>query len=251
MKRFFILVYGLLAYFLFLAVFGYMAGFLLGFLVPKGIDDPGHLDDFHPFTAVLINLTLVALFGVLHSILARDWAKAWLYRVLPAAAERSTFVLQSSLCLALAMWAWQPLTGTIWQVDGVAAMVIYAGFAVGVGIVLWSTFLIDHFELFGLRQIWCSFTRQAMPEPTFRTPALYGFVRHPMQLGIVILLFATPHMTWGHALFAGSMTAYIFVGLYFEERALRRAFGERYVAYQSTVPMLFPSLRAINSYRKS
>lgn len=251
MKRFTILAYGILAYCLFLAVFGYMAGFLLNLIVPKGINDAGVFEVTQPAMAILINLAWIALFGVMHSVLARDWAKAQLTKFLAAAAERSTFVLQSSLCLGLAMWGWQPLTGTVWQLEGVAAAVAYFGFALGAGIVLWSTFLIDHFELFGLRQIWCNLQQRKMPEPTFRTPALYGLVRHPMQLGVIILLFCTPHMTWGHALFAGSMTAYIFVGLYFEERALRREFGARYAAYQKAVPMLFPTLRTIIIHRRS
>ncbi|WP_424975645.1 methyltransferase family protein [Dinoroseobacter sp. S124A] len=243
MKRLFVFAYGSLAYMLFLGVFSYMAGFLLGLFVPKAINDPATLPVAHPALAVALNLAAIALFGVLHSLLARDWVKAWLIRFLPAAAERSTYVVQSSLCLALAMWLWQPMTGTIWQVEGPAALAVYALFALGAGIVFWSTFLIDHFELFGLRQIWTHLRGEPMPVPEFRTPALYRIVRHPMQLGVVILLFATPHLTSGHLLFAGSMTLYVFVGLYFEERALVRTYGARYQAYQASVPMLIPGLR--------
>ncbi len=239
MQRFTIFAYGTVAYILFLGVFSYMAGFLLGIIVPKGINSP-HWSEVGLGAAIAINVSLIALFGFLHSLLARDHIKAMLLKIMPQAAERSTYVLQSSLCLALAMWQWQPLPGTIWQVDGVIAITAYVAFFVGAGIVLWSTFLIDHFELFGLRQIWCYLRGTAMPPAIFRAPALYRVVRHPMQLGVIILLFATPHMTWGHLLFAGSMTAYIFVGLYFEERALLRMFGDRYAAYQRTVPMLFP-----------
>ncbi|WP_424969720.1 methyltransferase family protein [Dinoroseobacter sp. S76] len=243
MKRISVFAYGVLAYLLFLSVFSYMAGFLQGLFVPRGINDPALVPVASPALAVGLNLAVIALFGLLHSLLARDWVKAWLTRFLPVAAERSTYVVQSSLCLALAMWLWQPMTGTIWQVEGPAGFAFYALFALGAGIVLWSTFLIDHFELFGLRQIWTHLRGQPMPAPEFRTPVLYRFVRHPMQLGVVILLFATPHLTAGHLLFAGSMTLYVFVGLYFEERALVRTYGARYQAYQASVPMLIPGLR--------
>ncbi len=242
MQRRLIFVYGILAYILFLGTFSYMAGFLLGFLVPKAINT-ATVAETSTGLAIAINLLLIFTFGFFHSLLARDRVKAALMKILPAAAERSTYVVQSSLCLALVMWQWQPLTGVVWQVEGVAAIIMYAAFGIGAGLVLWSTFLIDHFELFGLRQIWTHLRNERMPQPEFRTPALYRIVRHPMQLGIVILLFATPQITWGHMLFAGAMTGYIFVGLYFEERALLRMFGDRYAAYQRTVPMLFPVLK--------
>ncbi|MDX8346953.1 NnrU family protein [Cognatiyoonia sp. IB215446] len=242
MKRFIVFAYGITAYLLFLAVFSYLAGFLLNLLVPKAINTADGAQTSLG-ASVTINLLLIATFGFFHSLLARDHVKAVLLKVLPAAAERSTYVVQSSLCLALAMWQWQALPGTIWHIDGFAAVMAYVGFAIGASLVLWSTFLIDHFELFGLRQIWTHMRNAPMPQPEFRTPALYKIVRHPMQLGVIVLLFATPHMTWGHLLFAGAMTAYIFVGLYFEERALLRTFGDRYATYQRNVPMLFPMLK--------
>lgn len=240
MSRIMIFAYGVFAYILFLATFSYMAGFLLDLLVPKGINTQGMTAPGGTTGAVALNVGLIALFGFLHSLLARDWVKEKLYKLIPQASERSTYVVQSSLCLALAMWLWQPLGGTLWQVDGLLVALPYATFAIGAGLVLWSTFLIDHFELFGLRQIWCHLRGSEMPAPEFRTPALYRIVRHPMQLGVVILLFSTPQMTVGHMLFASAMTAYVFVGLYFEERALVRMFGARYVAYQRSVPMLVP-----------
>lgn len=243
MQRVAIFAYGILAYLLFNAVFGYMAAFLLELFVPKGINDAGIHQTANLTGAVLLNLALIFQFGFLHSLLARDHVKSWLERFLPKAAERSTYVVQASLSLALVMLFWQPLPFVIWAVDGWAAGLAYAGFALGVGIVLWSTFLIDHFELFGLRQIWCHLRGTDVPAPTFRTPALYRIVRHPMQLGVVILLVSTPVMTTGHLLFAASMIAYIFVGLYFEERSLLRTFGARYSAYQESVPMLIPGLR--------
>lgn len=243
MKRTAILLYGAFAYLLFQIVFVYMAGFLLGIGVPKAINDgavgtPVGL-------ALAINLTLIFLFGFTHSLMARDWFKRRLTRLISPAAERSTFVLQSSLFLALAMWQWRPMDMVIWQLDGAYALFGYAGFGLGAGIVLLSTFLIDHFELFGLRQIWMQLRGKEMPAATFRTPFLYRLVRHPMQLGVMILVFATPVMTVGHLIFASAMTAYIFVGLYFEERALMREFGAEYAAYKQRVPMLVPNLRTV------
>ncbi len=242
MSRIMIFVYGVFAYLLFLATFSYMAGFLLDLLVPKGINTTGFLAPGGMAGAVALNVSLIALFGFLHSLLARDWVKEKLYSIMPRAAERSTYVVQSSLCLALAMWLWQPLDATIWRAEGLMTALPYATFALGAGLVLWSTFLIDHFELFGLRQIWCHLHGTEMRASELRTPSLYRIVRHPMQLGVVILLFSTPHMTAGHMLFACAMTAYVFVGLFFEERALLRMFGARYVAYQQSVPMLIPGM---------
>ncbi|MCY4333464.1 MAG: hypothetical protein OXC60_02170 [Litoreibacter sp.] len=240
MQRILIFVYGIAAYILFLAVFGYMAAFLLQLFVPKNINDLGISAPGGVLGAIVLNIALIALFGFLHSLLARDWVKSKLYGVLPRAAERSTYVVQSSLCLALAMWLWQPLDTIIWSVSGPMQMMAFASFALGTMLVLWSTFLIDHFELFGLRQIWTHLRGKDMPQPEFKTPVLYRLVRHPMQLGIIVLVFSTPHMTVGHLLFASSMTAYVFVGLYFEERALLRVFGARYEVYQRDVPFLFP-----------
>ncbi|MCR9193411.1 MAG: isoprenylcysteine carboxylmethyltransferase family protein [Hyphomonas sp.] len=244
MPRSLVFAYGVIAYILFLAVFTYLAGFLLG-IVPKGINDPASASVVHPVAAAAINLLLIALFGVLHSLLARDWAKQRLTKVIPPAAERSTYVVQSSLCLALLMWQWQPLTGTLWLIEGPASFAFSGLFLIGAGLVLWSTFLIDHFELFGLCQIWMHLKGETMPETTFKTPVLYRIVRHPMQLGVIVLLFATPHMTVGHLLLAASMTAYIFVGLHFEERALIREFGDRYRTYQAQVPLLLPRFGTI------
>lgn len=239
MQRIAILTYGLVCYALFLIVFLYLAGFLLDFLVPKGIGDGTE----RPLaTAVAINLGLIFLFGFTHSLMARKRFKDVWTRIIPPAAERSTYVLQSSVFLALAFWQWSPMNGEIWVVEGLAMVLAYGVFAFGVGLVLLATFQIDHFELFGLRQVWSAATKRSMPEPEFRTPFLYRIVRHPMQLGIILVVFATPTMTTGHLLFASAMTAYIFVGLYFEERALVREFGDRYIAYMARVPMLFPRL---------
>lgn len=237
MKRPGLFVYGVVCYVLFNGAFLYFAGFLAEMWVPKAIND-GVKSPI--LIAIGINLGLVFLFGFFHSLMARERFKKWWTRFVSPDAERSTFVLQSSLFLALAMWQWRPLPQTIWRLDGAMALVMDGVFVLGVAIVLVSTFLIDHFELFGLRQIFSANSDKPMPRPQFRTPFLYRLVRHPMQLGMAIALFATPHMTAGHVLFAASMTAYILIGLHFEERALVREFGDRYREYQLQVPMLFP-----------
>lgn len=237
MKRPVLLIYGVVCYALFNVSFLYLGGFLLDLFVPKAIND-GVATPLGQ--AIAINLGLVFLFGFFHSLMARQRFKAWWTRIVSPDAERSTYVLQSALFLSLAMWQWRPMPEVIWQVDGAAAVAAYAFFALGLGLVLLSTFLIDHFELFGLRQIWTANTGREMPQPVFRTPFLYRVVRHPMQLGVMILLFATPVMTAGHMLFAMAMTLYILIGLYFEERSLVREFGEVYLDYKRRVPMLLP-----------
>lgn len=237
-----LLLYGASAYMLFNVSFLYMLGFLQGLPIPKAINDGVE----RPVaTAVLINIGLVFLFGFFHSLMARDEFKRQWTRIVPPAAERSTYVLQSALFLGLAMCQWQPLPTTLWSLGGALEIVAYAVFGIGVAMVLLSTFLIDHFELFGLHQIWSAHRQRPMPHPAFRTPSLYRVVRHPMQLGMILLLAGTPHMTIGHLLFAGLMTAYVLVGLWFEERALLREFGEAYRDYQCRVPMLIPGLKAI------
>ena len=233
--------FSVICYALFNAVFLYLAAFLLEVGVAKTINS-GEVGHWAPSLA--INLGLIGLFGATHSLMARDWFKRLLIRIAPQVVERSIYVLQSSIFLAIAMLHWRAMPQVIWHVDGVGAWLFYAAFALGTFLLLWSTFLIDHFELFGVRQTWAHLRGEPMPEPEFRTPALYRIVRHPMQLGVAIMFLATPHMTVGHLLFAGAMIAYILVGLYFEERALVRLFGDQYRAYQARVPMLIPGLRA-------
>ncbi|WP_171136533.1 MULTISPECIES: methanethiol S-methyltransferase [unclassified Ruegeria] len=239
-----LILYGAVAYVLFNVAFLYMIGFLLQLPVPKAIND-GTTSAWP--VAVVINFGLIFLFGFFHSLMARQAFKSWWTRIIPADAERSTYVLQSALFLILAMWQWRPLPETIWIVDGALAWLTYGICALGVFLVLLSTFLIDHFELFGLRQIWTANRSQPMPKPQFRTPGLYRFVRHPMQFGVILVLFGTPHMTVGHALFAGLMMVYVMIGLWFEERSLEREFGDTYRAYQAMVPMLIPRLKPLRS----
>lgn len=237
MRKLALFTYAVGAYAAFNLCFLYHAGFLLEVGVPKSINSGAAVD---PALAVAIDLGLIALFGAAHSLMARDRFKRVWTRIVPPAAERSTYVWQSSLLLGLIMWQWQPLPVTIWQIDGPAALAIVGIFIASLGLIQLATFQIDHFELVGLKQAWHGAAGTAMTEPGFKTPFLYRIVRHPMQLGVVIMYFATPHMTAGHLLMATAMTGYVFAGLYFEERALLARFGQAYADYRSRVPMLIP-----------
>lgn len=234
-----ILAFGIVSYAAFAIVFACFAGFLTGIAGPWSMNAGPKAT---PLEAAAVNVGLLLAFGLSHSLLARDRIKALVRRVVPEMAERSVYVLQSSAFLALAMWQWRPMPEALWSLDGLAALGVHGIFLIGMALVLASTFAIDHFELFGLRQSWAGATQRIFEEPEFRTPLLYRIVRHPMQLGMVIALFATPVMTVGHLLFAVGMTLYVFVGLHFEERALQRRFGDVYRDYQRRVPMLVPRL---------
>lgn len=234
MKRL-ILAYALSSYALFGVVFVWLAAFLLNFGDLRGpaISPPG--------LAAANNLAFIALFGVVHSVMARaSFKRAWT-RVIPPAAERATYVLQSSLLLALIIWQWQPIPTGIWLVEGAAAWAFYAAFALGTALILASTFLLGHFEFVGLSQAWNNLRGTRARPPMFRTPMLYRIVRHPLQLGLLFMMTATPEMTLGHLIFVLAMAVYIAIGLRFEERALQREFGAAYAAYQREVPMLIPS----------
>jgi protein-S-isoprenylcysteine O-methyltransferase Ste14 len=241
MSRLLITFYGILCYCLFILVFVYIEAFLLEIIVPKSINS-GTMPTSNS-RAIMSNLLLVFIFGFFHSLMSRKQFKEKWTRIIPVAAERSTYVLQASLFLVLLMWQWQPMPTLLWSFTGIASWFFYTCFALGNIIVLWSIFLIDHFELFGLRQVWCNQRGKPMPQAVFKTPALYKVVRHPMQLGTLIILWATPSMSVGHFLFASSMTLYVFIGLKFEERSLQREFGEAYLRYQQQVPLLIPRFK--------
>ncbi len=218
--------------------FLYFVGFLLNLVVPKSIDS-GVASNLP--TAIVINISLVTLFGTAHSIMARDRFKRWWTQFIPPAAERSTYVLQASLLMGLLMWQWRPLPTTIWQIEGDFGRITTIALCfLGVALVLASSFQIDHFELFGLQQVYRQQRNEPMPEVTFTSKGLYRIVRHPLQLGLLIMLLATPHMTVGHLLLAVTMTVYILIGLHFEEKALVRQFGDAYRQYQQTTPQLVP-----------
>jgi len=197
----------------------------------------------HWGAALAINLGLVLLFGLQHSVMARhSFKKAWT-RIIPEPAERATYVLATVACLALAFAFWSPMTTTLWRVEQpIAFYGILAVQAVGWTTLVWATFALNHFHLFGLTQAWNAFRGRPFPHLEFRTPAIYRVVRHPIQLGILIGIWAAPVMTIGHLVFAAAMTTYVFVGLFFEERDLVRQFGERYLAYRKSVPKVLPRL---------
>jgi len=235
-----ILGYAAGAYLLFLAVLGYTIGFFAGAGVPRGIDQGPR----SPWPlAVAVDLLLLLLFAVQHSVMARPWFKRRWTRLVPVPAERATYVLCASLLLVLLFWQWRPVGGTVWHVSGPAAGVLAGVYAAGWVVAVGSTFIIDHFDLFGLRQAYLHARGAAYRPPPFTERGLYRWVRHPLMAGFVIAFWAAPVMTVGHLLFAAAATGYILVGITFEERDAGRDLGETYRAYQDRVPALVPALR--------
>jgi len=232
------LIYGVVSYFTFLATFLYAIGFVTGILVPKTIDSGVPTSTTQ---AVIVDLVLMSLFAIQHSVMARQGFKKFWTRIVPKSVERITYVLLASLVLALLCWQWQPIPALVWQVSdpSLASAVLGLSF-VGFLLVLLSTFLINHFELFGLHQVVNNFNKQGMPDPKFHTPLFYRMVRHPLYLGFIIAFWAAPTMTIGHLLFAVVTTAYILVAILLEERDLVALFGDEYSRYQKRVPMLLP-----------
>jgi methanethiol S-methyltransferase len=235
-----ILGYAAAAYLLFLAVLVYAIGFFAGAGVPKGIDSGPR----SPWPlAVAIDLLLLLLFAVQHTVMARPWFKRRWTRLVPMPAERATYVLCASLLLALLFWQWRPVGGTVWHLSGPAAGVLLGVYAAGWVVAVGSTFIIDHFDLFGLRQAYLHARGATYRPPPFTQRSLYRHVRHPLMTGFLIIFWAAPAMTLGHLLFAAAATGYIGVGITLEERDLRRDLGEPYRAYRRRVPALIPALR--------
>lgn len=237
MKRAVSLAYGLVAYEIFVATFVYTIFFIGNLLVPSTIDR-GSTSPL--FTAAAIDLALLALFAAQHSIMARKGFKRVWTKVVPKHLERSTYVLAASLVLLLLLWQWRPIPRVVWEVHGALATLLSVSFWLGWILLLASTFLINHFELFGVQQVWGYFREQKFAPPRFRTPALYTVVRHPLYLGFVIAFWSAPRMTVGHLLFSIACTFYILLGIYFEERDLVAEHGEAYRRYRDQVPMLVP-----------
>ncbi|MGB8900441.1 MAG: methanethiol S-methyltransferase [Methylocella sp.] len=238
MARIIAFLYGLLAYLVFLGAFLYAIGFVTGLVVPKTIDAGAVV----PLgEALVVNILLLSLFAIQHSVMARKAFKKWWTQIVPVSVERSTYVLFASLALVLLFWQWRPIPTIIWQVTNPQIAMVVLGLSfVGWLLVLLSTFLINHFELFGLHQVVINLAGRTMSEPHFKTPAIYKLVRHPIYLGFIIAFWMAPVMTAGHLLFAAVTTAYIFVGIFLEERDLIELFGNEYERYRQRVAMLVP-----------
>ena len=241
MARIMTLLYGAIVYLFFLVTFLYTIGFVEGIPGIKAIDT-GPTDGV--WTSLTVDVLLLGVFAVQHSVMARRGFKRWWTGFIPPAVERSTYVQAASLAVALLLWQWRPIPSIVWAVDNPSGWILlYLISALGWVTLLTSTFLINHFELFGLQQVF-NYWRGARVEPAaFKTPALYKYVRHPLYLGFILAFWATPRMTQGHLLFAAATTAYIFVGIFFEERDLIAHFGDEYRRYRQRVPMILPFRR--------
>jgi protein-S-isoprenylcysteine O-methyltransferase Ste14 len=235
--RFAALLYSTTVYLGFLATFLYLIGFVGGGLVPKHIDSGATVSTAQ---ALLVNGGFLALFALQHMIMARTWFKKRWTKIVPSVVERSTFVLVTSVILCAMVWQWRPLPTVLWHVEGLGATALWTVCGLGWAIVLVSTFLIDHFELFGLRQSVRHFRGLEATAPRFQERSLYRFVRHPLMTGFLLAFWATPHMTVGHLFFALMCTGYILIGTRIEERDLVAAHGERYLDYRRRVPGLLP-----------
>ncbi|HVZ98740.1 MAG TPA: isoprenylcysteine carboxylmethyltransferase family protein [Caulobacterales bacterium] len=245
MSRIAVFLYGVVCYGVFLGVFLYAIGFVDNLGTPTALDGP----PAQPLIAALaIDLGLLAVFALQHSGMARPAFKRWWTRAVPEAAERSTYVLVSSLAMIALFLAWQPIGGTVWNVrDDGARVAIYAVYFAGWAVLLYATFLIDHFDLFGLKQVWRAIAGKAYQTPQFRTPGLYKIVRHPLYVGWLMIFWATPEMTVAHLVFAVGTTGYILIAIQLEERDLVALHGEKYVDYRRKTPMLVPGTKIARS----
>jgi methanethiol S-methyltransferase len=247
MRRVAVLGFGIVSYAVFFAAFLYLVGFLANLVVPKSIDS-GSAGPLGP--ALLVNSLLLLLFGLQHSVMARPAFKDWWTRLVPRPIERSAYVLASSLALIALFALWQPIPIPVWETEGVLAALLMGGFVAGVGMVLLSTFLIDHFDLFGVRQAVLYFRGRSYEHKRFVTPLFYKWIRHPLYVGWMMTFWLTPVMTAGHVLFAAVMTSYILVAIPLEERDLLRFLGEPYRAWRERTPRFVPRLGAAPGRRR-
>lgn len=248
MKRMLVFLYGALCYGVFFVTFLYAIGFLNNLFVQKSIDSGREQS---AATAITTDLALLAIFALQHSVMARPWFKRAWTRIVPDPVERSTYVLLSSLALLFLFWEWQPIGEVVWRFDGGGRAIILCLYAAGLIIVLLSTFLINHFDLFGVRQTYLYLLGRKYTPLEFRTPFLYRYVRHPLYLGWLLTFWSAPIMTAAHLLFAAVTTAYILIAIRFEEADLIWVHGVKYLHYRKVVPMIMPSLRPVDSGRKA
>ncbi|MCB1582515.1 MAG: isoprenylcysteine carboxylmethyltransferase family protein [Marinicella sp.] len=242
MKKITIFIYGVISYILSMAVLVYGIGFIGNIYVENSLDAMPSI----PFSqALMINIGLLSLFAVQHSGMARSGFKKWLTQFIPASAERATYNIFSSVVMIILFYFWQPMGGFVWSTDNeVIKNLALVTYMFGWGVIVLSTFLIDHFHLFGLKQVWNELKSTTMNTSKFMMPSLYKRVRHPLYVGWLIVVWVSPVMTSAHLVFALMCTAYILVGILFEEKDLEKEFGEQYRAYKAQVPMIIPSLKA-------
>jgi len=235
-----VMLYGVVSYFIFLAVFVYFVAFVGDIFVPITISS--EVSEYAD-NALMVNIGLMLMWGIQHSVMARGWFKEMIASMVPHQVERSTYVLVSAVVLAVLMYYWQPMEGIIWQVQNpVAINVLWGLFGFGWLLIFGATFLTDHFDLFGLRQTWLYFVKKTYTDVTFAENLVYRWIRHPMMLGLLIAFWALPTMTVGHLVFSIGMSVYVLVGIYFEEKGLVKALGQTYVDYQKRTAKIFPKV---------